>query len=206
MGATPLSQYPWVWPQVRTHRLAAGQSRSCWQASASVEKQQDQGDRSTGEMSMHDASSLFAGDGRVSAPASPALPSRRRSVARDSTAERQSSIRSSRSDLLRAGRDGQANEVLRQANVREDAARVVVEVQEGARLQLEHPRPPLAQHGPGAQLLEKRRDARESARPRVPHPCRRSSGVWIVSCARTYVVIALRKPAPGLRRPGLRTR
>lgn len=71
--------------------------------------------------------------------------------------------------LLRAGGHGQADEVLGQANVREDATRVVVEVQEGARLQLEDPRAPLAKHGASTKLREKRRDAGESAWTSVLH-------------------------------------
>jgi hypothetical protein len=56
---------------------------------------------------------------------------------------------------LRAGRHGQTNEVLGQANVREDAARVVVEVQKGARLQLEDSWAPLAKHRTSTEFLEK---------------------------------------------------
>jgi hypothetical protein len=70
---------------------------------------------------------------------------------------------------LRTRRHRQTNELIGQANVREDAARVVVEVQKGARLQVEDPCAPLPEHGTSTQLLEKRRYAVESARPSVLH-------------------------------------
>jgi hypothetical protein len=55
--------------------------------------------------------------------------------------------------LLRAGRHGQTNEVTGQANVRKDAAGVVVEVKKGARLQGEDSRAHLAKRRTRTQLL-----------------------------------------------------
>jgi len=56
--------------------------------------------------------------------------------------------------LFRERRHGQTNEVVGEANVREDAAGVVVEVQKGARVQLEDPWTRLAKHRTGTELLE----------------------------------------------------
>jgi hypothetical protein len=64
--------------------------------------------------------------------------------------------------LLRDRRHGQTNEILGQAKICEDPASVVVEVQEGAGLQLEDSWAPLAKHWTSTELRKKRRDAGES--------------------------------------------
>jgi len=71
--------------------------------------------------------------------------------------------------LLSAGGHGQTDEILGQANVCIDPARVVVEVQEGARFQLEDSLAPLAKRGASTELLEKRRYAGEGVWTSVLH-------------------------------------
>lgn len=71
--------------------------------------------------------------------------------------------------LLRARGDGHSNEAFRQADVGKDAGGVVVEVEEGARLQGEDARAHLAERRTSAKLLEERRDPEEGVRTRVPH-------------------------------------
>ena len=79
---------------------------------------------------------------------------------------------------MRAGRHRQANEVFGQANICKDPARVVVEVQKGARVELEDSWAPLAQLRTSTELLEKRRNAGESTRTSILHRCRLASLYW----------------------------